>query len=117
MRHHVPLTRTLASVALIAVSALTGCDTSTVPADPELTSADANAIAAFMVDMDALALAAANLASSTGTRSFTRTAPCPAGGSVSASGSSESSTNEETKVVSVKWSNTHGQVVQPPCGT
>ncbi len=106
MRHHIPLARTLASLALIASFTLAGCEDGVGPADPDLTPEDADAMAAFILDIDALAVAAANLASSTGTRSFTRTAPCPAGGSVSASGTSETSTNQDTKVVSVKWSNT-----------
>jgi len=106
MRHDVPLTRTLASLALIASLTLAGCDGGTGPADPDLTPEDADAMAAFMFDVDALALSTLSLASSTGTKTFTRTAPCPAGGSVSASGSSESSTNQETRVVSTKWSNT-----------
>lgn len=101
-----PSHRILASLTLVALLALTGCEGGTGPADEDLTSDDAAAIAGFMFDLDALAVGAANLAATTGTRSFTRTAPCPAGGSVSASGSSESSTNPETKVVSTKWTHT-----------
>ncbi|MHB1192059.1 MAG: hypothetical protein ACYC6F_03355 [Longimicrobiales bacterium] len=85
----------------------TGCDAGTGPGDPELASEDADAIASFMFDVDALSVAMANLASATGTRSFTRTAPCPAGGSINVSGSGESSTNQETRVVSTKWTNNH----------
>jgi hypothetical protein len=99
------------SLALFTVSlfALAGCDGGIAPDAQDLTSEEADAIAAFMFDVDALAVSVANLASSTGTRSFTRTAPCPAGGSVSVSGSGESSTNLETRVVSTKWTNTHTQ--------
>lgn len=95
-----------AALTLGSLAFLAGCEDGVGPADPDLSPDDADAIAAFILNVDALAVAAADLASSTGTRSFTRTAPCPAGGSVSASGSSESSTNQETRVVSTKWSNT-----------
>jgi len=107
MRLGIPFHRALASLTFAALVTLAGCDDGTGPADADLTADDADAIAAFMLDMDALAVGLANLASSTGTRSFSRTAPCPAGGSVSVSGSGESSTNLETRVVSTKWTHTH----------
>ncbi len=91
----------------ISLFALAGCDGGTAPDGQDLTSDDADAIASFMFDMDALSVAMANVASATGTRSFTRTAPCPAGGSINASGSGESSTNLETRVVSTKWTHTN----------
>lgn len=97
----------LAALTLGSLAFLAGCEDGVGPAaDPDLTSDEADAIAGFMFDLDALAVGMANLTASTGTKSFSRTAPCPAGGSVSASGSSESSTNQETKVVSTKWTNT-----------
>jgi hypothetical protein len=95
-----------AALTMVSVLALAGCDGGTGPDEASLTSEDADAIAGFMFSVDALAVGIADLASSTGTRSFTRTAPCPAGGSVSVSGSGESSTNQDTHVVSTKWSNT-----------
>ena len=91
----------------ISLFALAGCDGGTAPDDQDLTSDDADAIASFMFDVDAFSVAMADLASAAGTRSFTRTAPCPAGGSINVSGSGESSTNLETRVVSTKWTHTN----------
>jgi hypothetical protein len=101
-----PFRRTLALFTIGAVSALTGCDGGTGPAGPDLTVEDADAIAGFVSDVDFLTLGIMTLTTSAGTRSLSRTAPCPTGGSVSVSGSSESSTNDQTKVVSTKWSTT-----------
>ena len=96
-----------AAFVLAATLALGGCDAGTGPDERDLlTSEDADALAAFLSDVEILAVGVEALASSTGTRSFTRTASCPAGGSVSVSGSSESTRDDESHVVSTKWSTT-----------
>jgi hypothetical protein len=96
-------------LALAAALALAACDGATAPDERDVVSPeDAGAMAAFVFDLDAFAVSAASMASAAGTRSFNRTAPCPAGGSVSVNGSSESSTDAATKVVSTKW--THTQI-------
>lgn len=102
-----PTFRSAFAVALAGSTlALPGCDGGTGPGDSELTSEDANAIAAFVSDMDFLSLGLTTLTSTTGGRTLGRTANCPAGGTVSVNGSSESSTNQDTHVVSTKWTST-----------
>jgi hypothetical protein len=106
MRIAQPSSGVPAVFTLVAALALAGCDAGTGPQDVDLTSEDADAIAAFVSDVDFLSLGIMTLTATSGTRSLSRTAPCPAGGSVSVSGSSESATNEQTRVVSTKWSTT-----------
>ncbi|NJD20744.1 MAG: hypothetical protein FIA95_15845 [Gemmatimonadetes bacterium] len=96
----------LAVLTLGSLVLLAACDGGTGPADPDVTADEAEAIAGYMFDLDALAVGVVNLASTTGKRTFSKTTACPAGGSVSVSASSESSTNQETKVVSNTWSTT-----------
>jgi len=99
--------RPFSALALAAALALAGCDGATEPDDREVvTPEDAGAMAAFVFDLDAFAVGAAALGSTAGARSFNRTAPCPAGGTASMSGSSETSTDAATKVVSTKWTHT-----------
>ncbi|MDP2958970.1 MAG: hypothetical protein Q8N53_21275 [Longimicrobiales bacterium] len=97
----------LTVLTLGAALGLGGCDGALGPDDRDpVTPEDADAIAGFVSDMDFLSLGIMTLTAASGGRSISRTAPCPAGGSVSVSGSSESSTNEQTKVVSRKWATT-----------
>lgn len=107
MKITMPFRRTLAMLTLGAVSTLAGCESGTAPDDRDpVTPEDAEAIASFVSDMDFLSLGIMTMTAASGGRSINRTAPCPAGGSVSVSGSSESSTNEQTKVVATKWTTT-----------
>jgi len=84
----------------------TGCDAGTGPGEPELASEDAAAIAGLISDVDLLSVGLAALSATSGTRTLTRSAPCPAGGSVSVNGSSESARDDKTLIVSTKWSAT-----------
>lgn len=98
--------RGLFAVLTVSLATLAGCDDGTGPADPDLTSDEADAIAGYMFDLDALAVGMMDLAAAAGKRDFSKTAACPAGGSVSLSGSGQSSTDQETRVVTNTWSTT-----------
>ncbi len=100
----------LALVVAGSLATLSGCEGTLDPGEPELTSDDAAAIAGFLSDVDLLSVGLATLSATTGTRTLSRTAPCPAGGSVSVSGSSESTKNDETRVVSTRWTTTKASV-------
>jgi hypothetical protein len=92
-----------ASTALAAVLLLAACDSATVP-DETVTRSEADDIAAFLSDAEDLAGVAMALEGAQGTRSFTRTTDCPAGGSVSVSGTGESDRDRDTRIVSRTWS-------------
>jgi len=83
---------------------LTGCELGTEPSTPELSMDGALEIAAFLADVEALASVGVTLESRTGSHSFSRSAPCPAGGEVSVSGSGESVLNGATRVRTNSWS-------------
>ncbi len=95
------------ALTLGALAGLGACEGNTGPDDLDpMTDDDAAAMASFLSDVDALAVGVAALASTSGGRTITKTTSCPAGGSVTLNGSSESSLDEDTRVVSGKWSMT-----------
>jgi hypothetical protein len=97
----------LSVVVLGGGLALAGCDGATGPDDRDLTSPEeAEAMASFLSGVDVLSVGMATLDVSSGTRTFNRTAPCPAGGTVAVSGSNESSLDTATRVVSTRWTTT-----------
>ena len=100
----------LALIIAGSLATLSGCEGTLDPGEVELTSDDAAAIAGFLSDVDLLSVGLATLSATSGTRTLSRTASCPAGGSVSVSGSSESTRNDETRVVSTKWTTTKTSV-------
>lgn len=109
MKKTIPTGGMPAVLTLCVTLALGGCDAGTGPDDGDLLSSeDVDALAGFMSDVDVLAVGAM-ATTATGTRTYSRTAPCPAGGSVSASGSSESTRDDATRVVSTKWTHTQTQ--------
>lgn len=102
-----PFRRILAVAAMGAIGALAACEGTTAPEDADLlTDEDAGALADFLSGVDHLAAA---LAGSTGTRSFNKSVACPAGGTTSIASSSESSTDDATRIVSTRWTTTKTQ--------
>ncbi len=107
MRSTLPFSTMVAVVVLGGGVALAGCDGATGPDERDATTPEeANAMASFLSDVDVFSVGMATLDVSSGTRSFNRTAPCPAGGTVSVSGSNQSSLDATTKVVSTTWTTT-----------
>jgi hypothetical protein len=96
----------LALVTAGSLTLLAACESGVGPDGPDLTSEDAAAIAGFFSEVEHVSLGTLSLAGTSGSRTFTWTAPCPAGGSVTVAGSGESSTNQEKRVVSTRWSTT-----------
>jgi hypothetical protein len=94
--------------ALAACITLAACDGSTGPDEEEISAATAEDLATFVVDLDASGGAAYGMTSDprTGSHTFTRSASCPAGGTHSMSGSSTSSFDPDTRVLSTTWSHT-----------
>jgi hypothetical protein len=94
--------------ALVAGLAFTGCDGEGTGPDEEMTGARAEAIATFMLDIDVNDGGAygMNMDPRGGSHEFSRSAPCPAGGSHSVSGSRSSSLDTDTRVLSTTWSTT-----------
>lgn len=103
-----PATRfTLSLTLLAAASLLTACEGTVDPQPGDELSADgAAAIASFLADVDAMTVGLNALAAASGGRTVTWSRNCPAGGSVSVSGGSESTLDEDTRVVSNRWSTT-----------
>jgi hypothetical protein len=100
----------LSVAALAACVTLAACDGSTGPEDDDLTAVGAAELAEFVTGLDASGGTAYGMASDpgrTGTHNFTRSGPCPAGGTHGMSGSSTSSFNATTRVLSHTW--THNQ--------
>src|SRR5688572_13991383 len=98
----------LSVAALAACVTLAACDDSTSP-DDELSAASAAELAEFVTGLDASGGTAYGMASDpgrTGTHTFTRSGPCPAGGTHGMSGSSTSSFNATTRVLSHNWTHT-----------
>jgi len=95
--------RWVIGIGLIAIGAA-GCADSTGPED-SLTPEAAEAIALFMVDVDATAgwSTEALVEQRRGPRDFNRSAPCPAGGTRSFSGNGDSSLDEATRILSTSW--------------
>ena len=105
---HATLSRLTRSLTLLAAASfLTGCEGTVDPkAGDDLSPEGAEAIASFLADVDAMTVGVNALAASSGGRTFTWSRACPAGGSVSVAGGSESTLDEDTRVVSTRWSTT-----------
>jgi hypothetical protein len=94
--------------AFAACLTLAACDGTTGPDDDEISAASAEEVAEIVVGLDASGGAAYGMTSDprTGSQTFNRTATCPAGGTHSMEGSSTSSYNATTRVLSHSWSHT-----------
>lgn len=107
MTHTTPSRFTLSLALLAAVSLLTACEGALEPNEADdLSPESAAAISSLLSDVDALSVGLNALAAASGGRTFTRSKACPAGGTVTVSGGSESTLDEDTKVVSTRWSTT-----------
>jgi hypothetical protein len=100
--------RMLGVAALAGSVTLAACDGSTGPEDDDLSAASAADLATFVVGLDASGGTAYGMAMDprTGSQTFTRSATCPAGGTHSMSGSSTSSFDATTRVLSTTWTHT-----------
>jgi hypothetical protein len=101
--------RRLAGAAMAACVALTACDgSSTGPEDDDLSAATAQDLATFVSGLDASAGTADDMTLDprTASRTFSRTASCPDGGTYSTSGSSNSSFDPATRILSTDWEHT-----------
>jgi hypothetical protein len=95
-----------------------GCAADATAPQGEMGSATAQEIANFIVSADptagwsTIALATAR----TGTQEFSRTAPCPAGGTRAIVGSGDSSLDATTRTFTTRWSTTqsHDRCAFPP---
>lgn len=93
--------------AVAAGLVVAACSDGTGPVGDE-ESAGAAAIASFLLDHDMMGSAVRGMSFDprTGTFTFTRTGPCPAGGTQSSNGTTTSALNATTKVLSVTWNTT-----------
>jgi hypothetical protein len=98
----------LASIGL--VSAVACADPGTGVGDPIPTAA-AEDIAAFIVDIDGTGGWSASAVADrrTGSREFSQTSSCPAGGTRTVTGSGTSSFDAATRVISTEWTTTQTQ--------
>jgi hypothetical protein len=109
MRNKPVVGRCTGVAVLAACLTLAACDDSTGPQDEELGAASAEDLATFVVGLDASGGAEYGMTSDprrTGTHTFTRSGPCPAGGTHTMSGSSTSTFDAATRVLSTTWSHT-----------
>lgn len=97
--------RLLSTAALAGTVTLAACEGSTGPED-DLSAVSAADLATFLVNLDASGGTAYGMALDprTGTHNFNRSAPCPAGGTHSMTGSSSSTFDATTRVLSTTWS-------------
>jgi hypothetical protein len=102
--------RLLVAASIGLVSAVACSDRGTGVSDP-IPMATAEAIAAFIVDIDGTAGWSASVVADqkTGSREFSQTTSCPAGGTRSVSGSGTSSLDLATRVMSTQWVTTQSQ--------
>ena len=91
--------------AFVACLILAACDGGTGPVDESQDAAGAEAIATFLVDFNPMGVGIRG-SSTPGTYTYTRTSACPAGGSQTATGSTTSTLNATTNVLSATWTTT-----------
>lgn len=93
--------------ALGAVLSITACEGALEPDQAEALSPEsADAISSLLADVDAAFTGLSALAAASGGRTFSLSKACPAGGTASVSGGSESTLDRDTRVVSTSWSAT-----------
>lgn len=87
---------------------LGACQDAAGPGDKgSLNREEALAVASLVSDMGVAAVGLAVADPASGTRTFNRTIPCPAGGSMTFTASHDFSVNEATKVLTTQWTATH----------
>jgi hypothetical protein len=99
------------AAAAAVVFVLSACDGTTTGPEDDAVSARADVIAMFLADFDASGGVGYGLHMDprSGTRTFSMTSPCPAGGTRSVSGSSASTFDNVAHVLSTTWTTTQSQ--------
>jgi hypothetical protein len=96
---------------VVVAAGVAGCAADGTGPEERIAPVTAEAIAVFLASTDATAgWAAESLAATrTGTREFSRTAPCPAGGSQTMTGSGTSSHDTAARIFTNSWTTTQSQ--------